>query len=64
MIKQKTKEQCDKLLTPIVVKLHPVCLFYGICDGCTRNTQVAHHHCHKSKSLALRHDLKKSCPIL
>lgn len=56
-MKQKSKEQCDKLLTPIIIKLHPRCL---LCGG---QTQVAHHHCHKSKSLALRHDLKNLIPL-
>jgi hypothetical protein len=50
--KHKNKEQCDKLLTPTIIKLFPRCIL------CNMPTQVAHHHCHKSKSLALRHDLK------
>lgn len=46
-----TQKNCDKLLSPIIIKLHPKCL---LCGG---QTQVAHHHVHKSKSLALRYDL-------
>ena len=57
MIK-KTQKSCDKLLSPVIKKLHPVCLFYGHNKECTKDTQVAHHHCHKSKSLILRYDLK------
>lgn len=47
----KLQKKCDNLLTPIVKKLHPKCLL------CRKPTQVAHHHVHKSKSLALRYDL-------
>jgi len=47
-----TQKQCDKLLTPIIKKLHPKCL---LCGG---ETQVAHHHFHKSKSSNLRYDIK------
>jgi hypothetical protein len=57
MIK-KTQKSCDKLLSPIVKKLNPTCLFWGRVQGCTKDTQVAHHHCHKSKSLILRYDIK------
>jgi len=46
-----------------MVKLHPKCLFSGVNDKCTKNTQVAHHHCHKSKSLTLRHDIKNLIPL-
>ena len=53
-INQKT---CDKLLTPIIIKLFPKCLL------CGNPTQVAHHHCHKSKSLILRYDLKNLIPL-
>ena len=47
-----TKNKCDSLLTPVIIKLYPKCLL------CGNPTQVAHHHCHKSKSNMLRHDLK------
>jgi len=47
----KTQKQCDKLLSPLVAKLKPKCLL------CNWQTQVAHHHVHKSKSLILRYDL-------
>lgn len=53
-----TQKNCDKLLTPIVIKQSPKCLFYGVNKECTGNTQVAHHHCHKSKSLILRYDFE------
>lgn len=45
------RNKCDALLTPIVKKLHPRCLL------CGAETQVAHHHIHKSKSSALRYEL-------
>lgn len=50
-MKKKTQKQCDNLLSPIVKKLSPKCL---LCGG---QTQVAHHHVHKSKSLRLRYHL-------
>lgn len=46
-----TRTKCDNLLTPIVMKLHPTCLL------CGNNTEVAHHHVHKSKSNRLRYEL-------
>jgi 5-methylcytosine-specific restriction endonuclease McrA len=51
------RNKCDKLLTPIVKKLHPRCLL------CGEPTQVAHHHIHKSKSSALRYDLDNLIPL-
>lgn len=45
------RTKCDNLLTPIVKKLHPRCLL------CGKETQVAHHHVHKSKSNRLRYEL-------
>jgi hypothetical protein len=56
-MRKKTKENCDKLLTPLIVKLFPRCLL------CGRPTQVAHHYVYKSKSLTLRHDLKNLIPL-
>jgi hypothetical protein len=55
-VKKKSQAQCDKLLTPIVKMMHPVCLLNGYAEGCTYETQVAHHHVHKSKSLILRYN--------
>lgn len=52
-----TQKKCDALLSPIIIKLHPKCL---LCGG---QTQVAHHHCHKSKSLILRYDFKNLIPL-
>jgi len=46
----KLQKKCDSLLTPIVKILHPKCLLCGL------ETQVAHHHVHKSKSNALRYN--------
>ena len=37
------------MLTPIIMKLIPTC------ELCNNPTGVAHHHVHKSKSLALRY---------
>ena len=56
-MKKKNQKSCDKLLSPIIVKLYPRCL---LCNG---QTQVAHHHCHKSKSLTLRYDFKNLIPL-
>lgn len=36
--------------------IHPVCLLNGYAEGCNYNTEVAHHHVHKSKSLILRYN--------
>jgi len=47
-----TQAKCDSLLSPIIILLFPRCLL------CGNPTQVAHHHCHKSKSLTLRYDFK------
>ena len=52
-----TQKKCDALLSPIIIKLYPRCL---LCSG---ETQVAHHHCHKSKSLTLRYDFKNLIPL-
>lgn len=45
------RNKCDALLTPLIKKLHPRCLL------CNNETQVAHHHVHKSQSNALRYYL-------
>ena len=45
------RNKCDKLLTPIVKQQNPRCLL------CNHETEVAHHHVHKSKSTILRYDL-------
>jgi len=51
---QKLRDKADKMLTPIIKVLYPVCLFNGY-DKCTYDTQVAHHHIKKSTSSALRY---------
>ena len=56
-MRKKNQKDCDKLLTPLIKKLYPRCL---LCNG---ETQVAHHHCHKAKSLNLRYDLKNLIPL-
>lgn len=48
--KKITQKMCDNLLTPIIIRMFPRCML------CSNPTQVAHHHCHKSKSLALRYN--------
>jgi 5-methylcytosine-specific restriction endonuclease McrA len=55
----KLQSKCDKLLSPIVIKQNPVCIFYGLkgAENCTYYTQVAHHHVHKSKSSRLRYEI-------
>lgn len=49
--KTTLRNKCDSLLTPIVKKLYPKCLL------CNNETQVAHHHVHKSKSTRLRYEI-------
>jgi hypothetical protein len=49
--KKTIQNKCDSLLSPIIKLQHPRCLL------CNSDTQVAHHHVHKSKSLVLRYDL-------
>lgn len=51
-MKKITQKDCDKLLSPILIKLKPKCLL------CGNPTQVFHHHVHKSKSLILRYDFE------
>lgn len=57
MIKQRTQKHCDALLSPLIKLKHPRCL---LCGG---DTQVAHHHVHKSKSLNLRYDEENLIPL-
>ncbi len=45
------RNKCDALLTPIVKSLYPHCLLCGF------ETQVAHHHVHKSSSNRLRYEI-------
>lgn len=45
------RTKCDNLLTPIIMAMFPNCLL------CGKNTEVAHHHVHKSKSNRLRYEL-------
>lgn len=45
------RTKCDSLLTPIIKLMYPLCL---LCGG---ETQVAHHHVHKSKSTRLRYHI-------
>jgi|15BtaG_2_1085339.scaffolds.fasta_scaffold01275_4 5-methylcytosine-specific restriction endonuclease McrA len=59
----KLQTKCDSLLTPIIKERHPVCLLNGLSDKCTYNTEVAHHHVHKSKSLILRYELDNLIPL-
>lgn len=46
-----TKKKADKLLTPIIKLMYPLCLL------CNSPTEVAHHHVHKSKSSRLRYEI-------
>ncbi len=55
------KKKADDLLTPIVKKENPLCLLNS--PGCTKLTQVAHHHVHKSKSTALRYVMENLIPL-
>lgn len=45
------RNKTDALLTPIIKKMYPRCLF------CPNPTEVAHHHVHKSKSTRLRYEI-------
>ena len=49
---QTLRNKTDKLLTPLVKKLHPRC------EACGSKTQVAHHWIEKSRSSNLRYDLR------
>ena len=52
-----TQDKCDKLLTPIIKKLHPRCLL------CSNETQVAHHFIKKSVSSNLRYNIDNLIPL-
>ncbi|MDD5068887.1 MAG: HNH endonuclease signature motif containing protein [Candidatus Pacebacteria bacterium] len=54
---KSARDRADSLLTPLIALLSPHCLL------CGRNTEVAHHHVHKSKSTRLRYDLDNLIPL-
>lgn len=51
------RNKCDALLTPIIKKMYPQCIFTG------QETQVAHHAIKKSTSSALRYYLPNLIPL-
>lgn len=51
------RNKCDALLTPIIKKMYPHCIFTG------QETQVAHHAVKKSTSSALRYYLPNLIPL-
>jgi hypothetical protein len=51
------RNKADALLTPIIKKMHPHCLL------CGKDTEVAHHHYHKSQSTRLRYELDNLVPL-
>ena len=51
------RNKCDALLTPIIKKMYPKCVFTG------EETQVAHHAIKKSTSSALRYYLPNLIPL-
>lgn len=51
------RNKCDALLTPIIKKMYPYCIFTG------EETQVAHHAIKKSTSSALRYYLPNLIPL-
>lgn len=51
------RNKCDSLLTPIIKLLYPRSILSGA------ETQVAHHHVHKSKSSALRYYIPNLIPL-
>lgn len=51
------RTKADNLLTPIIILLLPRCLL------CGHDTEVAHHHVHKSKSTRLRYDFDNLIPL-
>lgn len=51
------RNKCDKLLTPIIKKMYPTCIFTG------EETQVAHHAIKKSTSSSLRYYLPNLIPL-
>lgn len=54
---KKMRNKCDALLTPIIQKMYPKCIFTG------EPTQVAHHAIKKSTSSALRYYLPNLIPL-
>lgn len=58
------RNRADKKLTPLVKKIYPKCL---LCPHMTparsNETEVAHHHVHKSKSNSLRYELDNLIPL-
>ena len=54
---KSVRNKCDKLLSPIIIKLYPRCL---LCGG---QTQVFHHHKHKSSSTRLRYEIENGIPL-
>lgn len=55
------RTKADNLLTPIIKRKYPKCLLNA--PKCWGDTQVAHHHVHKSKSTRLRYDLDNLIPL-
>ena len=51
------RNKCDALMTPIAKKMSPTCIF------CKNQTQVGHHHIHKSKSTTLRYEPSNIIPL-
>ena len=51
------RNKCDALLTPIIKKLYPYCIFTG------EPTEVAHHAIKKSTASALRYYLPNLIPL-
>lgn len=51
------RNRCDALLTPIIQKLHPLCLL------CGAPTEVGHHFFFKSQSRRLQHELENIIPL-
>lgn len=51
------RNKCDALLTPIIKKMFPKCML------CGADTQVAHHHVHKSQSTRLRYEIDNLIPL-
>ena len=51
------RNKCDAQLTPIIKLMYPRSILSGA------PTEVAHHHVHKSKSLALRYYIPNLIPL-
>jgi 5-methylcytosine-specific restriction endonuclease McrA len=54
---QKTRDEADHLLTPLIQRMYPFCLL------CLKPTQVAHHHIKKSESSRLRYEIDNLIPL-